>query len=110
MWISIPGGSEVRLTRSLPLDKWEAALLEPYGKRHHRCSGSPIKVKQQIQMPGLTFIRRRQRFAGEIGLHPQKLARVLRRALVLMQDTASVADETLGEIAALVVSGNLRFD
>jgi hypothetical protein len=31
MWISIPGGLEVTLTRSLPLSVWEARLLEPYG-------------------------------------------------------------------------------
>ena len=31
MWISVPGGLEVSMTRSLPLSTWEAGLLEPYG-------------------------------------------------------------------------------
>jgi hypothetical protein len=44
MWISIPGGSEVRLTRSLPLDKWEAALLEPYGNALADLEGVPDAV------------------------------------------------------------------
>jgi hypothetical protein len=32
MWISIPGGLEVTLKRSLRLSTWEADLLAPYGK------------------------------------------------------------------------------
>jgi hypothetical protein len=31
MWISVPGGLEVLLVRSLPLSQWEAGLLQPYG-------------------------------------------------------------------------------
>lgn len=32
MWISVPGGLEVTLNRSLPLSTWEAGILRPYGQ------------------------------------------------------------------------------
>jgi hypothetical protein len=30
-WVSVPGGTEVRLARSRPFTQWEASILEPYG-------------------------------------------------------------------------------
>lgn len=44
MWVSIPGGLEVTLSRSLPLSPWEADLLDPYGKAIADLAASPAAV------------------------------------------------------------------
>lgn len=44
MWISIPGGQEVTLSRSLPLSAWEGALLQPYGDALADLEGVPDAV------------------------------------------------------------------
>lgn len=44
MWVSVPGGVEVTLTRSLPLSVDEAALLEPYGNAIGDLEGLPPAV------------------------------------------------------------------
>lgn len=44
MWISVPGGLEVTLTRSLPLSTWEAGILRPYGNALRDLHGIPDAV------------------------------------------------------------------
>lgn len=43
-WVSLPGGQELRLARSLPFTVWEGAILEPYGNALSDLEGVPEVV------------------------------------------------------------------